>query len=283
MGKYVNRVGEIHNNIKIMQELGYGYVSATCLVCNKNYRYTKISLARDVAVCKNKCCINSKPKHFKNRLGEVHRNLEIITDDGNDEVLCKCAKCGYEGIYKKTIVVNNKTRCRKCGKNKMIKDKTGRVYGTLEITKELGKKKVICKCTSCSAEEEYFKHNVVSGKQLCRQCGVPRTTFIDRVGETFRNLLVIEELGNKYVKCRCTDCGEEDDYLKGSVTRSTVTCRHCSLAEHYEGKIIKQVKVIDFAYTGRNKLRYFNCVCMECGEVLLLNEKEIPKYKCESR
>ncbi len=283
MGKHVNTVGEIHNNIQITEELGDGWVQANCLCCGQSYRYVKIALIRDKSICKNKECSNSRLPRFKDRVGEIHRNLKIVVDEGNDRVYCECIKCGHKEYYRKALVVRNIPICKVCELRANVVNRTGQIYGDLQIIEELGGKKVKCKCIKCGYEDTYYKHTVLGYGVHCRQCGKAKTTLIDMTGQTFNNLTIIKELGKQRVLCKCTDCSKEAIYIKSSVTNKKVRCKNCSLIEKYTGNIINNITVIKFAYTGRNNQRYYQCSCNNCGEELFLTREEMLRHQCNKK
>ena len=245
-----------------------------------------------------------------NRVGEIHRDLQIIEELGGREVRCKCVKCGYADIYNKGNLVNHKTTCRKCYKNRLV-NRVGEIFNNLQIMQELGNKKILAKCLLCNSEKEYQKATITSDKQ--KSCGCIKSTFIDRTNQTFNGIKVIqeldnskimgecihcgsikdynkdtitqggrqrcgclisgirsrigqqygilritEELGKARVKCQCSDCNTIDEYFKQQVIERRALCSYCEVITNkkfkkLENKVINNVAVISYEYTGRDK------------------------------
>ena len=212
-----------------------------------------------------------------NRLGEIHRNLRITEELGGGKVKCTCIKCNYASEYIKYGVINDKLTCKNCVTR--IKDKTGEIHRELEIIEELGGKKIKCRCIKCGHIDDYYKYAVLKDVSLCNKCGI--RIGKNRLGEIYRGLKIIKELGGNKVKCECNICGHIDDYYKGPLTSNGVVCVECGTINRCIGKSINNIAIIAFAYKGRDENRYYNCRCTKCGEELILTREEIIKYMCD--
>ena len=90
MTAFINRLGEIYNDLQIIKELGGGRVSCKCLKCTHIDEYRKVTLPKAVTLCK-KCGKVNKAKIIS-RVEEIHIELEIIEDKGEGYVKCKLPK-----------------------------------------------------------------------------------------------------------------------------------------------------------------------------------------------
>ena len=115
---------------------------------------------------------------------------------------------------------------------------------------------------------------------MCRKCGLTARVQ-SRVGELHGTLKITKELGGDAVICKCIKCGNSNKYNKYYLVSKGTMCKTCSIHQEYRGKRVNDIKVIDLKYTGRDGLRYFDVTCIRCGDSLILNEDEIPKYKCK--
>ena len=273
-----DHTGEIHKSLLIVKELGKSIVLCKCINCGNTDEYTKNTVIQDRILCKN--CGTNEVGKMKDRKGEIFRGLEILEELGNGAVKCKCAICGVIDNYGKQALINSKLICKNCKgdrkKGKII-SKLGEIYNGLEIVAELGGGKVSCKCTKCEHTDIYSKSDLQQYNLNCKKCG---KKYKDRTGEIYNGLKIIEELGGNRVKCKCVDCGHISENSKGDLTCNKYVCKNCSLKENYRGNKINNIKVIDFEYTGRDKQRYYKCLCDKCKEELILTREEMIEYNC---
>ena len=270
MAMFIDRTGETHGQFQIVQELRAGEVLCECIKCGNIDKYNKANIVRLKVAC-NSC--GNKPV---DKTGEVYRDLQIVKELGKKMVSCRCIKCGHLDNYSKYHVTRNSALCKNCG-TKNISDRTGEIHGTLRIEKELRNNKVECVCLQCGYTDTYVKADLGRQTVLCKNCG---TKYKDRSNEVYNDLKIVEELGNHLVRCICTICGEKDIYNKDNIVHSKLTCRACGIGKNYRGKVINNVKLIDYAYKGRDGNNYYNCKCIKCGEGLILIREEIVKYIC---
>ena len=274
-GNRVDRTGQVFGTLKVIIDKPGNKFKCKCNECGHTDIYLKSS------VKKGKQCTNCGVHgHLKSKLGKVYGNLKVVIDNGGKVVTCQCLKCGHKDIYDKHNMGKHRVSCTKCVAARNIADRTGETFRNLTIIEELGKNAVTCKCNKCGAVGDYNKRDLVSEAAPCRSCGVSRTV-IDRVGEVYSGLKIVEELGRGRVICICERCGNKGNYSKNRLMVRGAMCQTCNLQEGYRNKVVNNIRVIDFEYTGRDKLKYFTTICLTCGEVLTLNEEEIPKYECE--
>lgn len=281
MSNFKNRVGETIGNFTIMQELGKGKVAARCNTCGKEYEYNKSALVTCKLSCKNTYCVKAKKSELQNKIGQIINNLEIIEELGKGKVLASCLDCGTRGIYNKHALIHGVCACKniKCvnhSSKRNIINVEGKEFNGLRVTKELGKNKVLAYCNDCKKTKEYDKRNLIAGKSKCSNC---KARYRDRIGEVYNNLQVVSREGSN-VTAKCIQCGQLDNYNSRALVVNRAWCKKCGLYAHYKNKVINNVTVLDFAYTGRNNKKYYKCKCNTCKEELLLTHEEIIAYKC---
>ena len=334
MGKIIDRTGQIFNNLQITHELGSKRVLAKCLLCNSVKEYGK----SDIVGGRSKSCGCAQHTRLKDRTGEVFGNLEIIKELGGHKVIARCLLCKSEKPYIKDSLIKGSTKTCGCAFNPNFIDRTGQTFNNLQIIKELGNKKVIAKCLICLTEKELLKNSIVTGHT--KSCGCVMGGLIDKTGQIYANLQIIKELGNgkvtakcllceskkdyrksqilsgnskhcgcgrglsrikniagqiynnieiieelreNKVKGKCLKCGHTDTYTKNRFKQEYVACKNCGLVHNYKDRIIGDIIILDFAYIGRDKNKYYSCKCIKCNEKLILTSEEIVKYTCDKR
>lgn len=159
----------------------------------------------------------------------------------------------------------------------------GERYNMLEIIDVDGvsnKRNVITKC-DCGVVSEKNYYNVRKG--MTKSCGCLRRNFqfVDRVGEKWGNLTVVEKadrkpdrvdgkLGPQKWLCLC-DCGNEREVIYPELTSGKVTSCGCNrryrAAEDLSGKVFTRwtvVSIVPFEERRDAGRVLWNCVC-ECG------------------
>ena len=270
--RFIDRTGQIFNNLKIIQEIGGERVIAECLICESKKEYRKADI-----VCSHAKSCGCIPGGFIDRTGQIFNSLQITKELGYGKVISRCLLCGSTKEYKKVDIVSRNKKCE-CIPGFRI-DRTGQTFNNLQIIKELGNDKVICKCLSCGSEKEFSKNNVAQG--TTKSCGCENHKVSDRTEQIFGDLQIIKELSNNKVICKCLMCSKESEYIKSVLTNRGTECKNCGLERNYKGRITNSIKVLDLAYTGRNKNKYYNCECIKCGEGMVLTREEIVKYTCD--
>lgn len=130
----------------------------------------------------------------------------ILEELGGDKVVCRCS-CGTVKINSKYSVVNGRTQSCGCLANQLKKqlktDTTNQTFNDWTVIKELGKGKVLCRC-SCGVEKICVKNSVTSGKS--KSCGHNTNKKKNLVGQTINEWTITKDLGYGFVECRCS-CG----------------------------------------------------------------------------
>lgn len=106
----------------------------------------------------------------ENLVGKKFNMLTVLEELPHYKVRCLC-DCGNEKIIDKYKVKNG--IIKSCGclilkQRRFPKDYTGKKFGMLTITKELGKGKVLAKC-DCGSEKIISKSNILNGNT--NSCG----------------------------------------------------------------------------------------------------------------
>lgn len=109
-------------------------------------------------------------------------------------------------------------------------DVIGNKYGKLTVLARDGKK-VYCRC-ECGDEKWYYLSNLKRG--LTTSCGKHRdhdawskARIKDMTGRHFGRLIVVEELGDNRVLCKC-DCGSEKVVNKKHLLNGDITSCGCA-------------------------------------------------------
>ena len=152
-------------------------------------------------------------------------------------------------------------------------DLTGKKFGLLTVTKELGNNRIECQC-DCGVIKEYDKYKVKTGHT--KSCGCNRYNFVNdtqfkrtnRVGETFNALTIIKELGHDKVICRCNLCGNTKEMRKSKVVLGEVKSCGCLKGNFIDltGKTFGDLTVINQVQT--NPVKWL-CKC-KCGNTTVL-------------
>ena len=275
-GNMKDKTGEVHRGLQIIKELGGSLVICKCIECGYEDEYNKHYVLNSKALCKQ--CKGDRPYNFIDKTGETYGTLKIIKELGNNKVLCSCTICNNKETYTKTYVTGLKTICKFCERIVIRVDRTGEIHRNLKVIKELGNQRIDCECLKCGHKDEYDKKSFVDLKASCKNCGLGIKK--DRTGEIFAKLEIIKELGGNRVICKCSICDNEDNYEKSSVIQGSMRCKKCGIGKGYKGVSVKDITILDFAYTGRDGQRYYKCICNKCKEELLLTKEEIIEYKC---
>ena len=204
----IDRTGEIHGILQITEELRENKVKAQCLICGSIKEYFKNSIVKGTASCS---CTRIRSRLI-DKTGQTFNNLKIIKELGNERVIAKCRLCGSEKEYRKSKITNGDTKSCGCTKDKdKIIDRTGQIFSTFKIIKELGGCMVIAKCTQCTHQDYYKKAVIIRGSISCKNCGVDNGTAYR--GKIINNIKIIKMAytgrdGNRYYNCECIKCKE---------------------------------------------------------------------------
>lgn len=107
--------------------------------------------------------------------GRRFGKLTVIKELGGGRILCRC-DCGQEKEFIKSNVKRGLSKsCGSCvrrhTRRDLIKDLTGKRFGKLVVLKELGYRRVLCKC-DCGNVKEVNKSHLLSGDII--SCGCKR-------------------------------------------------------------------------------------------------------------
>lgn len=137
-------------------------------------------------------------------------------------------------------------------------DLTGTLHGDFFIKEYLGKKQYLLVCTLCGETKTMYTANIKKG--FGKNCSYKKVE-IDLVGQQIGEWTVLEYLGKKKYKCRCS-CGTIKDVLKVNLINGTSTsCGH--LKQSYGDLTGKRIG----EWTVLEKSGYkWKCQC-SCGKI----------------
>lgn len=122
----------------------------------------------------------------------------------------------------------------------MIKNNLeGKTFSEWTVLKELGKGKVLVRC-SCGTEKEIYKKTLIDGKT--KSCGCKKSKFISDNqiinidGQQFGEWIVIKDTRPQYVLCRCS-CGIEREVMKQTLKDGrSKSCGHDFFTDSITGQ-----------------------------------------------
>lgn len=153
-----------------------------------------------------------------------------------------------------------------------FKDLTGKTFGEWIVLEYLGHSLWLCQC-SCEAKtlRKIKGSHLISGKT--KSCGCKSNRFIDITGQVFGDLTVLEYLGDRKWKCKCS-CEDSKIVIASGYdlrTGRTKSCGHSTTGfKDLTGKNFGNWDVISYAGDG-----LWNCRC-RCSNH---TEKQVPRYK----
>ena len=164
----------------------------------------------------------------------------------------------------------------------------GRHFGKLLVIEEpQDSNKVLCKC-DCGNEKWVARGNLINGHT--KSCGCMRRTshkarLQNIVGQRYGKLVVLEELGDNKVRCRC-DCGNETVVSKGALKRGQIVscgCRRRILASYMVGGVKSKYTteymlkhkfgMLQPIHAMENGLKYL-CIC-DCGKAKIVRRNDL--------
>lgn len=159
--------------------------------------------------------------HVKDLRGQTFGELTPLKYIGDKKWLCKCS-CGEEvevASYK--LSHGMVTSCGHSGIKGKTKDLRGMQFGELTAIEYKGNSMWLCKC-SCGKETTVHRYSLLRG--ATKSCGHLKEALRERLeGQQFGELTVLEYVGYKHYKCKCS-CGNEvivwGANLKNGHTRS---------------------------------------------------------------
>lgn len=161
---------------------------------------------------------------FKDITGQKFGGWTVLKYLGNQMWLCQC-KCGELAEHKgSTLRLGRTHSCKKCA---ALIDLTGKHFGEWEVIKKSDRDDYwTCKC-SCGTVRDVHGYSLRSGKST--SCGCSK--FIDLTGQHFGEWTVLEYMGNKLWKCRCS-CGTIRILQSGNLRNGATKSCGCKQGEH---------------------------------------------------
>lgn len=121
--------------------------------------------------------------------GRRFGKLTVLEELGGGRILCRC-DCGEEKIFIKSNV--KRGLARSCGhcvrrhtRHDLIKDTVGRRFGKLTVLKELGYRRVLCRC-DCGNVKEVNKSHLLSGDIVSCGCEQKMSAIKARVSKLYK-------------------------------------------------------------------------------------------------
>ena len=89
-----------------------------------------------------------------------------------------------------------------------------------------------CKCNTCGYKDNYFQASKLMNKNIsCSNCLIIK--YKKKCIE--RGFIFIEhfrENKNTKIKCKCNDCGENNDFYSGNLMNEEVRCSNCLIIKY---------------------------------------------------
>lgn len=121
--------------------------------------------------------------------GKRFGKLVVLKELGGGRILCRC-DCGTEKEFIKSNVKRGLTKsCGSCvrrhTRRDLIKNMTGKRFGKLVVLKELGYRRVLCRC-DCGNIKEINKSHLLSGDVISCGCELKKTAIKSREPKLYR-------------------------------------------------------------------------------------------------
>lgn len=121
--------------------------------------------------------------------GQRFGKLVVLKELGGGRILCRC-DCGREKEMNKSNVKRGLARScgscvRKHTRRDLIKDMTGKRFGKLVVLKELGYRRVLCRC-DCGTIKEVNKSHLLSGDIISCGCELKKTAIKSREPKLYK-------------------------------------------------------------------------------------------------
>lgn len=280
MSNFIDRTGQIFNEIKVVQELGGQRVIGECIYCHSRKEYNKKSL---VAGRSSRCKCRSIPK-YEDKTGQTFNGIKIVQELGKGRVIGECTHCKSHKEYDKYTVTRNQIYSCGCARKPQFIDRTNKIYGGIKVIKELDYDRVIGQCIYCNDIREYEKKRVVRGGVY--SCGCKRKGATNLVGQIFNGLQVTAELRDNKVKAKCIVCEHEDIYIKNALKSGDLACKNKECKNSLRKKRIKSTvgqcfgtfKVIEDAGEGVVKAQ-----CIRCKHIDSYGKNELITNKVQCK
>lgn len=225
-----------------------------------------------------------------NRVGETYNNITIVEELGNSKVRGLCNYCSNDTkVYIKGNLMKGMYGSCGCqrGHWKFI-DRTNEVYNNIKIIEDNNRsdRKVKGLCLICNREATYNKKSLICGKEKyckygdCANKG--KGAYISRVGKIYRGLEIIEELPNKKVMVKCTECKTECIRGKSAVVNGTCVCRNteCKNYAHPRFVDLTNREFGDFVITKEVMNNDVEARCIKCNTIGTYTKDYLKNGKC---
>ena len=217
----------------------------------------------------------AKPKVKIDITGQRFGNWIVLEELGGGKVKCQCqCENKTEKILYKKAVREGKTKSCGCLRssnvyNRIHKNMVGQQFGHWVVIEEIGRGKVLCRC-SCGTVKEVYKQALKEGKSKSCGCIENRKEAVFP-GQQFGEWTVIRQLhGSVEHKCLCRcSCGKTAElYIKNLKTGTSKSCGHIrENKENITGQQFGEWKVLERVGSGKYK-----CRC-SCGNVKTVYRK----------
>ena len=193
--------------------------------------------------------------------------------------ICMCA-CGTQKSVLGKYLKNGKSTS--CGCSKKV-DLVGEKFEKLLVLETLynydGSKRAVYRCKCDCGNEIYIG---IEALRRQKSCGCAR--FIDRVGEKYGKLTIVEMLygykdGQTYCRCEC-DCGNTNYITRvdGLLTGNTKSCG-CIHSPSLIGQRFGLL-VVNKEVNSESNQRMWECQC-DCGNIIYRTSHELKRfYSC---
>lgn len=262
-----DRTGQKFNMLTVLKELGNNVILVRC-DCGVEFECTKtnvISGGTRSCGCIRKgasgtniqiattlegvSVLRRTSNRLINRVGEKFGSLTITEELGKDKVTARC-DCGTERVYVKSRLVSGSNKSCGC---KRVRDVVGERFGKLVVLDDNHNGVLTVRC-DCGVERTASRNAVVSGHTKSCGCG---SNAINRVGQTFNGLTIVEELPGRKVVTECVH-GRLEEHTKSNVLSGKIKGCSCKRVVDITGQRFGKLVVIEMP-KGRKVIAKCDC------------------------
>ena len=188
--------------------------------------------------------------------GRKYGEWTVLRYAGNKKYTCQCSCGKIKDVAAQSLRNGASTSCG----HKSQEDLTGRHFGEWTVLRYAGDKSWECQC-SCGVIKNVRTFHLINNQST--SCGHTNKRLNNLVGQHFGEWDVLEYLGNRYYRCRCS-CGVIKDVMGYSLTSGkSKSCGHdTSLFKDETGNVYGELTVLK--YLGEHK---WECRC-SCGKIV---------------
>lgn len=188
--------------------------------------------------------------------GRKYGEWTVLRYAGNKKYTCQCSCGKIKDVAAQSLRNGASTSCG----HKSQEDLTGRHFGEWTVLRYAGDKSWECQC-SCGVIKNVRTFHLINNQST--SCGHTNKRLNNLVGQHFGEWDVLEYLGNRYYRCRCS-CGVIKDVMGYSLTSGkSKSCGHdTSLFKDETGNVYGELTVLK--YLGEHK---WECKC-SCGKIV---------------